>query len=202
MKAKKLSFVAILIASILLTSCSDTFDNIRGEGPIVTQSLQVDPFNAIEMQGIDDVYITYGTEQSVRVEGHENIISRIKTEVINGTWYIELENDHYGHYDLTYYLQVPMIDGIVSKGTGDAIISESMQVEDITISLVGTGSLLGFPLSADECKVEILGSGNCEIRVNNTLDVKINGTGSVFYKGSPQVKADISGTGKINHVNG
>jgi len=202
MKTKKLTFVAMLIASFLLTSCSDTFDHITGEGPIVTQTLQVDPFNAIEMLGIADVYISYGTEQSVRVEGQENIISRIKTKVVNGTWYIELENHNYGNYDLTYYLQVPKIDGIVSNGTGDVIISDSMQLEDITINLLGTGSFLGFPLSTDECKVDILGIGNCEISVNNKLDVKISGTGSVFYKGSPQVNAEITGSGKVNAVEG
>ncbi|MFC2090373.1 GIN domain-containing protein [Bacteroidota bacterium] len=201
MKTIKLTFVAIIVASITLASCSDSFDRVTGDGPIVTRTLQLDPFSSIEMQGIDDVYITYGTEQSVRVEGHENIIARIKTAVVNGTWYIELENENYGHYELTYYLQMPAIENIASSGTGDVIISESMQLEDVSISLVGTGSFLGFPLSADNCNVDISGSGDCEITVNNSLDVIIDGTGSVYYKGSPQVNADITGTGKVNSAN-
>jgi len=201
MKTTKLTFVPILLVSIILASCSDSFNRVTGDGPIVTQTLQLDPFSSIEMQGIDDVYITYGTQQSVRAEGHANIISRIKTRVKNGTWYIELEDENYGHYDLTYYLELPMIDGILSNGTGDVIISESMQVDDISVSLVGTGSLYGFALTADDCNVEISGTGDCEITVNNTLDVSIDGTGSVYYKGFPTVNADIAGTGRVTSAN-
>ncbi len=200
MKNIKLPFVAILIASVLLSSCSDNYDRISGEGPIVSKTLQINPFTKISMQGVDDVYITYGTEQSVRVEGQANIISRIKTRVVNGTWYIELEDGNYRDYDLTYYLQVPVIEGVQSDGTGDVIISDPLQADDISIRLVGTGSFLGFLLSADECNIDIIGAGICEITVNNALDVKIEGTGSVYYKGSPQVNTDIEGTGKVTSV--
>ena len=201
MKTNKLGVVAILIASIILSSCSDTFDRVEGEGPIVTKTLQLEQFSSIEMQGVDDVYITYGTEQSVRVKGNENIIPRIKTEVVNGTWYIELENENYGQYELTYYLEVPTIENIVNSGTGDVIIPDQMQLENFSVRLVGTGNFFGFPLAADQCMVDISGAGDCEITVNNRLDVIIDGTGSVYYKGSAIVNTDIKGTGKVNSVN-
>jgi hypothetical protein len=45
--------------------------------------------------------------------------------------------------------------------------------------------------------VDISGSGNCEVTVNTRLDVDIDGSGSVFYKGTPSIKDHISGSGRV-----
>lgn len=201
MKTIKIITAAILFATIISTSCTKEPVLIEGDGNITTKSLDIAKFSKISVEGADDVIIKYGNEQQVVVTGNPNIIDRIRTEVNNDTWYIELENGNYGEYELTYYLTLPSLEQVSTSGTGDVVVTDSMAQEELKISLTGAGSFMGFPMRAGDCQVDITGTGNCEITVDNSLDVTIDGTGSVYYKGNPTVHTDISGTGSVNQVN-
>jgi len=51
-------------------------------------------------------------------------------------------------------------------------------------------------LKTKECEVEIYGSGDCDVNVSESLDVRINGSGNVTYKGNPaEVNQKVSGSG-------
>lgn len=74
-------------------------------------------------------------------------------------------------------------------------------LKNLNIKIGGSGDYLGFPIHSDDCTINISGSGNCQVFVNNTLDVKIGGSGSVFYKGHPTVTSNITGSGTIVDAN-
>ena len=76
-----------------------------------------------------------------------------------------------------------------------------MTVDQMKVSLTGSGSFFGFPLAASGCQVDIYGSGECEISVHNDLDVVIEGSGNVYYKGTPMIHTDISGSGRVLNAN-
>ena len=200
MKNTKLFMSAIAIASLFISSCTKDYMNISGIGPITTKTIQVDNFSAIDMEGVSDVYITYGTEQKVSVTGHANIISRIQTDVSNGTWYIELERGNYGQYELSYHLTLPLIEEIRSSGTGNVIINEFPAQEDLSVKLIGTGSFKGFPMLVNDCDIDISGSGNAEVSVESNLEVNIDGSGSVYYKGDPIIRDHIQGSGTVSKL--
>jgi hypothetical protein len=79
--------------------------------------------------------------------------------------------------------------------------SEFPDLKNIDIRISGSGDYEGFPISTDECNINISGSGNCEVFVRERLDVKISGSGNVFYKGSPTVSTDISSSGSVIDAN-
>ena len=201
MKNRNIVIVAILVAGLLATSCEKMNPQIEGSGTVTTNILQVDAFDKISLEGADDVFISYGPVQEVRVTGHPNIISRIQTGVSNGTWYIELERGNYGSYELTYHITHPGINKVRNIGSGNVTVSDPVSVGQMTVALEGSGGFFGFPLSASSCQVDIIGSGNCEVTVSSDLDVVIEGSGSVFYKGSPAVQADINGSGRVVDAN-
>ena len=150
---------------------------------------------------MDDVIFKYGSEQYVEVTGHPNIIDRIETGVTNDTWYCELEDGTYGAYELTYYVTIPSLEQASSSGTGDFVITDSMNQQHLKISLEGAGNFLGYMMTSENCQVDISGTGNCEITVTKELDVTIDGTGSVYYKGNPSIQEDIAGTGRVINSN-
>ena len=197
MKKTQITIVAIIIAGLMTQSCEKMNTKIEGMGSITTNTLQVDDFSKIALEGADDVFISYGPVQEVSVTGHPNIISKIETEVSDGTWYMELERGNYGSYELTYYITVPYIEEVSNIGSGDVTVSDPISVDQMKVYLLGSGSFFGFPLSASVCQVDIYGSGNCEVTANNELDVVIEGSGSVYYKGSPSIEVDIIGSGKL-----
>lgn len=197
MKTSNKIITAILLATLITTSCTKENSRIDGMGTITTETLYLQDFSGIDMEGADDVFISYGPEQKVEVTGHPNIISRIQTEVKNDTWYMELERGNYGHYELTYYLTLPSVEKISYSGSGNVTITSPMEADYLELSLMGSCSLFGYSLSTEYCQVDISGSGNAEITTTSSLDVSIDGSGSVFYKGSPSIKDHISGSGRV-----
>jgi len=201
MKKTQITIVAIIIAGLMAQSCEKMNARIEGIGAITTNVLQVDEFDRIRVEGADNVIISYGPEQEVSVTGHPNIISRIQTDVSNGTWDIELERGNYGSYELRYYITVPSIEEVGNVGSGNVTVADPMSVDHMKVYLLGSGSFFGFPLSSSACQVDISGSGECEITVNNDLDVVIDGSGNVYYKGSPIIHEDITGSGQVVDAN-
>jgi hypothetical protein len=201
MKNNQIVIVAIIIAGLMAQSCEKMSNQIEGIGTITTNTLQLDEFSKIKMEGADNVFISHGDVQEVKVTGHSNIISRIQTDVSNGTWTIELERGSYGQYELTYYITIPILEGVRNTGSGNVTVSDPISVDRMEISLIGSGGFFGFPLTASRCQVDISGSGNCEITVNDDLDVAVDGSGSVYYKGSPIINEDITGSGRVVDTN-
>lgn len=201
MKTRNIILTGILLIQISIQSCTKEYLKIEGEGPIVSETLNLSNFSNVAIQGVDNVHIQYGTEQKVEVKGHANIIDRIKKDVRNNTWYIELKNGRYGEYELTYYLTLPKIHEIENNGTGDVIMDNEMTQESIRIRLNGTGDYYGFSMTVEDCEIETIGTGSAEVTANSSLDVRIEGTGSVYYKGHPEIKNSISGTGKLISAN-
>ena len=197
MKTSHLFIAAALLATMATQSCTKENARIEGMGNITTETLYLEDFSRIAVEGADNVFISYGPEQKVEVTGHPNIISRIQTEVSNDTWHMELERGNYGLYELTYYLTLPSIGDVSYDGSGNVTITSPMETDYLDISLMGSCSFKGFNLSALSCQVDITGSGNCEVTVNTRLDVDIDGSGSVFYKGTPSIKDHISGSGRV-----
>jgi hypothetical protein len=57
--------------------------------------------------------------------------------------------------------------------------------------------LNAFKLTTEKTAVKIEGSGKCRIKVRKQLDVEINGSGTVIFKGDPKVKSKGSGSGSV-----
>jgi hypothetical protein len=201
MKNIHIAIIAIIVTGLTAQSCDKMSNQIEGIGTITTNTLQVDEFTKINTEGSDNVYISYGAEQEVTVTGHPNIISRIQTDVSNGTWDIELEEGSYGIYELTYYITIPTIERVTNSGSGNVTVTDPIAVDRMKVSLIGSGGFYGFPLEANTFDVDISGAGNCEITVKDDLDVVIDGSGSVYYKGSPVIHEDITGSGRVVEAN-
>jgi hypothetical protein len=76
---------------------------------------------------------------------------------------------------------------VTASGTADA--------QDIQIA--GSGAYHGSALTSLTATVNSAGTGAAELAVKDRLDVKIIGSGSVSYTGSPTVKQSIIGSGTL-----
>lgn len=201
MKTKNIIITAILFLALLTQSCENQFTRIVGSGPIVSETLQLADFSKITMTGADNVYITFGDEQKVEVVGHSNIINLINRRVNNTTWDLELRDGNYGPYELTYYITIPSLEKLRNIGSGDVTVMNSNQQSYFELSIMGSGSFYGFPLTSMDAVIFIVGSGNAEITALEQLDVDIEGSGSVYYKGSPNISVNVTGSGQVSNSN-
>ncbi len=82
---------------------------------------------------------------------------------------------------------------------GDLVLSRAADLH--SIALGGVGNVTAFGLATDLTTVVLVGQGNAEVRVLDSLDVIIAGTGSVLYHGTPIVTSVITGTGAVVDAN-
>lgn len=201
MKTTNLIIATLLFTGIVSQSCTKQWEKIDGIGAVTTETLNLPEFNRINMEGADNVEISYGAEQRVEVTGHPNIISRIRTDVVNDTWFIELERGNYGRYELTYHITLPTLEGVSNTGSGNVSIDTPMATDHLKIQLMGSGNFSGFQLTTQTCQADMVGSGNCEITVMRALDATLEGSGSLFYKGTPSIEVETNGSGEVVNVN-
>lgn len=140
-----------------------------------------------------DVYVIVKELKSVTVSGSGDIVGQnaIKTNDfrarVSGSGDIEME------------LDARTVDTGIS-GSGNIELSGSATSGRLSIS--GSGKLLAENLRLDDFEVRISGSGRGSITVYGELDVRISGSGSVYYSGDPTgVNSSISGSGKVRRIN-
>jgi translation initiation factor 1 (eIF-1/SUI1) len=86
------------------------------------------------------------------------------------------------------------------SGSGNIEVS-SGRAKNANLEFSGSGNIDGFGLSTEVCRVKQSGSGNLNISASETLEVMMNGSGSIHYKGSPNVrKISQSGSGGVRKV--
>jgi len=86
--------------------------------------------------------------------------------------------------------------GIEIAGSGNVQLKG--EIEKAEIEIAGSGNVNALDCEIAQLQVIIAGSGNVEAGVTDMLSVKIAGSGSVKYRGSPgAIETDIAGSGKI-----
>lgn len=146
--------------------------------------------------GIDgrvNVYITLKELRGVSVSGSGDVISQntIKTDdfeaSISGSGDIEIELDS---------------RTVISKITGSGNIELKGSARRARLGISGSGKYFAEELKVDDYEVSISGSGRASINTNGELDVRISGSGSVYYSGNPTgVNTNVSGSGRVRRNN-
>jgi hypothetical protein len=98
-------------------------------------------------------------------------------------------------------------DGKVGKLSleidGSGTVQSKGQTDDLHIEVDGSGKIQSGDLVAKDAHVDISGSGKVDIAPQNSLNVDISGSGTIFLHSEPKsLETDISGSGRIVHANG
>ncbi len=137
------------------------------------------------------VYITVPTLEILELEGSGSITCdtfHIDDLTVNllGSGVINIAAE-------TSFLEVNL------AGSGDIFLRGFADHTDLTIS--GSGTIHAYDLEQNNCIVNISGSGNMYVFVNELLDVHITGSGDVNYRGTPDVRTRITGSGSVINDN-
>lgn len=210
-------FATIIVASIF-ASCSK--DVVHGDGSIVTSERTVSNFSGVDIEGANNVYITYAPTVSVSVKGYDNLVSHYVTEVKDGKLYLHYDdNINVKNDNIQVYITMPSFDAlslsgsctinatgnydntdklfIETSGDGDVNI-EDISADAYTIHSSGNSNISTLGVKAKTASVEISGSGTVTLSVQDKLDVHISGSGKVSYQGEPaELNTDISGSGTV-----
>ncbi len=126
-----------------------------------------------------------GLSGSIRAQ-----LGRIKTENlalhVSGSGTIRLD-----------HLEARKISANIS-GSGSTAVAGQVERQNIHIS--GSGSYRASDLTCSQGDAQISGSGSATLRVKDTLNAHLSGSGGIDYYGNPQVTRSVSGSGRIRQA--
>lgn len=206
---------AIVGTALLLGGCGDHGDN----GPVITETLQVETFDAIDVEGAAKLEITIGRPASVVMRGSEKSVRRVETRVSGDTLHIKSRAKDWVIHDgsrLTFQITVPRLESLKLEGgnevdvvgfaggetqirsSGAVNLNADGHLEKLTVRMSGAGHADLSRLVADEAKVTVDGVGNVIVNPRESLDATMNGVGAILYTGSPRhVNTRMNGLGTI-----
>lgn len=215
----KITYVAAIAAvTILVSSCKK--DLITGSGEIKTEQRNLEDFTAISTEGSSKVHIIKGNVFEVKVKAYANLLPYLETIVQNGKLSIRYKNTSSVRDDNSeIFITMPALTGLQTFGSGDidatgdfngavdfsAEIRGSASIniangtaEKLVLQSSGSGNFKSFGLTAQQAQISISGSGDAEITVAQKLKTLINGSGNIYYKGTPSaIENNINGSGKV-----
>lgn len=212
-------FRLFALVSVLFFFASCEKEKFSGEGAVVTVDRNVTDFYKVKVEGNTDAFITYGTQFKVQVKGYENLVPKLKTVVENGTLVVGYEPGlNISNDNSEVYITLPALVSVVSQGNSDISISGSFIGMDVfTIEKNGLGEISvdgvtatnfrytthgnnefkGFGLRCENAIISLTGNGTAEISVSKNLNATVDGNGKIYYKGTPEVKTNITGNGAV-----
>jgi hypothetical protein len=203
-------FLPLLFIIVACTSC-DEID------PPVSINRSVKNYNAIVIETSVLVYVYQANYNFVRLEGDEYDIKNITTETNDKKLYIS--NDKTSHFESDteslvvvqckelYSIENNLAGHLLSKmpleltdlkiiNSRNGKIEISGNANKLDINNLSVGKIDLGNLKAQTVNVKLEGSGSVWIDTSLMLNATILGSGNVYYKGNPEIIKTGSGQGK------
>ncbi|MCW3087485.1 MAG: hypothetical protein JWQ78_871 [Sediminibacterium sp.] len=162
-------------------------------------------YNAIEVSGAIDLYISQGTEEGVAISAStEEIRQRIKTEVNGGTLQIYFDGKglnwkKWGNHKMKAYVTFKSINRLEASGACNVRATETIRQDQLKLELSGASDFTG-DLAISKLRIEASGASNTKISGWAT-DAVINATGACNIRAydlrTDMCKTDATGASNV-----
>lgn len=219
---KKLLVATLSLAFLFtFTSCNYVGKEVQGSGTRKTEKRELAAFKTIETTGAFEIKVTCQQPASFEIEGDDNILPLITTEVRGGVLKIYNEKSYNTAKAIVVRVSVSDLDKVSSTGaanidiknvknerleissTGAGNIQAAGETKSADIRSTGAGKIDTGSLHAELARVSVTGAAHVDVYAKQQLDVTVSGVGQVTYDGNPPVvNKSVSGLGAVNKKSG
>lgn len=194
-------YAFVILNNLICLGCNPSWNGIKGDGNAVTKNRSVGNFDGITVSGPYDVILVTGKEGEITIEGEDNLIDHIVTEVKNNTLEIYTENGFNVNFTrkITITVAYHDIEKARLTGSGSITSNEAIKADTFHTSVTGSGTIK-LMLSANEAHAEVTGSGDLDLEGSTTsLYAEVTGSGdiSAYELKAQNADARVSGSGGI-----
>ena len=183
---------------------------------------KVSDFKAISLSIPAVLQLTQGNENKVVIEGEDEVLEKIITEVEDGRLTIRFEKwyNYRGSSSLRVFVTVKQLEALLITGSGQITAQSSINADKIRLMVSGSGDIESSDLIAKKVDVMVTGSGDININGDNNAhylkavvtgsgdfdageltfengDLTITGSGTINAGIEEELNAVITGSGKI-----
>ena len=220
---KRVLILSALALALVVSAC-----NANGQS-VVKETRNESGFTKVSFGVAGNMYISFGPEFKVVLEGEKRYLEEIITEVSGGKLVVKNENwkTHNWRMDMnekvSVYITMPELNGLGVSGSGKAEVKDDIKTDDLNLSVSGSGKLYINDMKVSNLGCGISGSGNIIINGNGTAsraDISISGSGNYMGEslkiGSAEIhisgsgncscnvieslRASVSGSGNVNYT--
>ncbi len=220
------------------------WEKVTGNGNMKKETREVSGFTGIALSGNMNVELSYGTSNSITVEGDENVLPYIETKVEDGVLQVRTKNKTSlnTRNKLIVYVSLTKLTVLKVSGSGNItgngdfsndgktnialsgsgninvgmnsfnetaiaisgsgnVTLKGKSTDNIEATISGSGNIDCSDVACNDVSAHVSGSGNIKVFANKSIDAKVSGSGSIYYKGSAtNINLKSSGSGKIIKV--
>jgi len=192
--------LSLILFTIVFSSCHiNGGRRITGNGTVTTQQRNISSFTGIRVGSSMKVFISQGTEHSIKVEADENLMEYIEIKKNGNT--LEIDNkDGYNlkpKHTIKIHITAPEFYELSVAGSGGIKSKTKISTRDLKINIGGSGDV-DVEVDAPEVTATIGGSGSISLRgTTRSLSTHIGGSGEVhaFQLLSEKASVNIGGSG-------
>lgn len=207
--------IVLMALLVFVSGCHRIHDEIPGSGKRQTQKREAGSFNSISTEGAFDLEIVCQKPQSLEIEGDDNLLPLITTDVSNNVLHIRSLRSYSSSKPVILKISLPDLTGISAKGAGKIEVSgiknEKFEIDangaptirvagetrSLDIEANGAGKIDTRKLRAARVVVESNGVSGVEIYAGEQLDVTVSGPSHVVYEGDAVVNKTVNGPGSV-----
>jgi hypothetical protein len=223
MKTSILAIVSLLFINLSHAQSWGNGEKIKGNGNVTTITRTTSDYDGISCAGSFDYILVSGTEGKITIEGEENLLKYVVTEVKDNKLVVKTEKNINlsPSSNKTIKVTIPFkdIDNVSLAGSGDLTNTDTITANELKVSLAGSGDIvlniettsvngsiagsgdLTLKGNTNNLVANVAGSGNFHgfnLQANNT-DVSIAGSGDAEVVSKESLKARIAGSGDIEY---
>lgn len=212
------AFMGIAIVSNAVNPVRISTSTLRDE------ERKVSNFNGIGINGSIKAYVKMGSTESLRLEGDQEVINELVTEVKDGILTIRPKSSQWKEWfkkhsnaKITAYITAKQLTSLAISGSGSIEVENAITANAFNVALSGSGKIkatvntqtfdgaisgsgtLSFSGKAKNTDLAISGSGNFQGQgfSSQEVDVHVSGSGSVYIHAEKSIDAAVSGSGNI-----
>ena len=151
-----------------------------------------------------EVYISFGQEYKVVLEGEKDYLAKIETKVSGGS--LEIKTDKWfntGNQKVIVHITMPSLKGLAVSGSGKMVVNDPLKTQSFEVAISGSGKVYVKDVEINSFECAISGSGNIEMAGNGTIsdaELAVSGSGSLSAPTTKiaRFEVNISGSGKCD----
>lgn len=199
---KKIVFILALFNLSIAQAQNWKNEKIKESGIKTTITRTTPTYDAISASGSFKVVLVSGKEGNITIDGDENIISHIITEVENNTLIVRFDKNKNYTYKSSITITIPFeeISSVSFAGSGEIETKNTITATNFNIAFTGSGEG-NFDINATRLKTTLSGSGEIEIKGEvKELEETLSGSGEIDSSKLIATNANVivTGSGEIN----
>lgn len=217
----KLRYLAVLSAMAVLFTACDRDHWLRGNGPTVTSTRNLQGYDQVKLNIPAKLYYTIDSNYRFSISAQGNIEPHLETEVRGSTLHISWKPRLHvrGHAPIEIHMSGPHPSLLHVNGSGEIYVQQAIRGQRLDLDVNGSGDIDVPAFYGDAWHASVNGSGDIDLRggssreayldvngsgdiealphVGNKVFAEISGSGTIGIGARDELEAKISGSGKV-----